>query len=78
MQTQVMGADIKESETVKRLFLDTNPILLAVTIIVSILHSVLDFLAFKNDVSFWRLGGLLTFNLETRKIQRVYQSDQYY
>jgi hypothetical protein len=38
----------------KSILLDTNPILLAVTCTVSILHTVFDFLAFKNDISFWR------------------------
>ncbi|NWT07411.1 CLPT1 protein, partial [Mionectes macconnelli] len=33
--------------------LETNPYLLALTIIVSIVHSVFEFLAFKNDIQFW-------------------------
>ncbi|DAZ92897.1 TPA: hypothetical protein N0F65_000588 [Lagenidium giganteum] len=52
----------KDTDGMKRLFIDTNPYLLAVTIAVSLLHSLFDFLAFKNDVSFWRkqksLAGL--------------------
>jgi len=47
-----MGED--EIEDIKRMFLDTNPFLLAVTMVVSLLHSVFDFLAFKNDISFWK------------------------
>jgi len=43
-----------ESDDIKRLLLDTNPWLLGLTITVSILHSVFDFLAFKNDISFWK------------------------
>uniref|UniRef100_A0A8B9ZWN0 CLPTM1 regulator of GABA type A receptor forward trafficking n=1 Tax=Anas zonorhyncha TaxID=75864 RepID=A0A8B9ZWN0_9AVES len=31
----------------------TNPYLLALTIVVSIVHSVFEFLAFKNDIQFW-------------------------
>jgi Cleft lip and palate transmembrane protein 1 (CLPTM1) len=54
MQTEVMGADKSESDTVKRMFLDTNPYLLGITVLVSLLHSVFDFLAFKNDISFWK------------------------
>ena len=38
----------------KGVLLETNPVLLAVTAIVSMLHMVFEFLAFKNDVSFWR------------------------
>ena len=43
-----------ELDEVKRVFLETNPILLITTIIVTLLHSVFEFLAFKNDVSHWR------------------------
>jgi hypothetical protein len=34
--------------------METNPVLLAVTTIVSVLHMVFEALAFKNDVAFWR------------------------
>ncbi|KAJ1386504.1 Cleft lip and palate transmembrane 1 [Sesbania bispinosa] len=37
----------------ERVFLEGNPYLLAVTMVVSLLHSVFDFLAFKNDIQFW-------------------------
>ena len=43
-----------ESDEVKRIFLEGNPILLGVTTVVSLLHTVFEFLAFKNDVSFWK------------------------
>lgn len=33
---------------------ETNPIVLAITMVVSLLHSVFNFLAFKNDISFWK------------------------
>lgn len=33
---------------------ETNPIVLGITMVVSILHSVFNFLAFKNDISFWK------------------------
>ena len=36
------------------MFIETNPLLLAVTFIVSLLHSAFDFLAFKNDIHFWK------------------------
>ena len=38
----------KESESMKRMLFETNPYLLALTFVVSVLHSVFDFLAFKN------------------------------
>jgi len=37
----------------KRMFLETDKILLTVTMIVSCLHSVFEILAFKNDIAFW-------------------------
>ena len=43
-----------ESDDIKRIFLEGNPFLLAITMAVSLLHSVFDFLAFKNDIGFWR------------------------
>ncbi len=43
-----------ESDEVKRIFLEGNPYLLALTMAVSMLHSVFDFLAFKNDIGFWK------------------------
>ncbi|KAL1536562.1 cleft lip and palate transmembrane protein 1 [Salvia divinorum] len=42
-----------EADELKRVFLEGNPILLVVTMVVSALHSVFDFLAFKNDIQFW-------------------------
>jgi hypothetical protein len=43
-----------EADEVKRIFLEGNPIFLALTVAVSLLHSVFDVLAFKNDVAFWK------------------------
>ncbi|KAJ1696427.1 hypothetical protein LUZ63_004939 [Rhynchospora breviuscula] len=42
-----------EADELKRVFLEGNPYLLAVTMAVSLLHSLFDFLAFKNDIQFW-------------------------
>jgi hypothetical protein len=54
----MQGADAQASsesiDTMKRMLKDTNPYLLAVTAIVTLFHSVFDFLAFKNDISFFR------------------------
>jgi hypothetical protein len=44
------GMDLDE---MKRMFLETDKILLTVTMIVSCLHSVFEILAFKNDIAFW-------------------------
>ncbi|WCJ30599.1 hypothetical protein M5689_012147 [Euphorbia peplus] len=42
-----------EADELKRVFLEGNPYLLGITMVVSMLHSVFDFLAFKNDIQFW-------------------------
>lgn len=43
----------EEQDTLKETLMDTNPYLLAITIAVSILHSIFELLAFKNDIQFW-------------------------
>ncbi|KAF9780224.1 cleft lip and palate associated transmembrane protein [Thelephora terrestris] len=48
---QGSGAELDE---MKRMLTETNPYLLALTGIVSILHMVFEILAFKNDVSHWK------------------------
>ncbi|XP_047315214.1 cleft lip and palate transmembrane protein 1 homolog [Impatiens glandulifera] len=42
-----------EGDQLKRVFLEGNPYLLVITMLVSVLHSLFDFLAFKNDIQFW-------------------------
>jgi Cleft lip and palate transmembrane protein 1 (CLPTM1) len=44
------GATAQEMDEMKRMLLETNPILLGTTIVVSILHSLFEFLAFKNGI----------------------------
>eukprot|EP00667_Euglena_gracilis_P007003 EG_transcript_7062 len=41
-------------EEVKKMLMDTNPWLLGLTVLVTLLHTVFDFLAFKNDIQFWK------------------------
>ena len=48
-----MNSD-KETDMIKEMLLDTNPWLLGLTFVVSLLHSFFDMLAFKNDIQFWR------------------------
>ncbi|ORX65636.1 cleft lip and palate transmembrane 1 [Linderina pennispora] len=47
----LFGEDLGSSgmDEMKRMLADTNPVLLAITFIVTLLHSLFDFLAFKND-----------------------------
>jgi len=44
--------DSADSDIFRTILHDTNPYLLAITFVVSILHTIFDFLAFKNDISF--------------------------
>ncbi|KAG0332410.1 hypothetical protein BG004_001286 [Podila humilis] len=54
-QSGMMGATGGgELDEVKRMLIETNPYLLAVTIAVSLLHSAFEMLAFKNDIAFWK------------------------
>lgn len=50
-----MGAMAEgDKDEFKRVLLEGNPLFLALTFIVSLLHSVFDMLAFKNDIGFWK------------------------
>uniref|UniRef100_A0A5S6QK76 Cleft lip and palate transmembrane protein 1 n=1 Tax=Trichuris muris TaxID=70415 RepID=A0A5S6QK76_TRIMR len=73
----------EDKDSLKQALLDTNPYLLGLTVIVSILHMVFEFLAFKNDIMFWRnresLEGLsvrsLLFNMTVSIIVFLYVLD---
>lgn len=56
LEMQKSGGMMGENEVdeMKRVFLEGNPYLLALTFAVSLLHSVFDMLAFKNDIGFWK------------------------
>lgn len=54
MEEQKQQGTMAEMDKFKEILLDSNPYLLAVTFIVSLLHSLFEFLAFKNDISHWR------------------------
>jgi len=43
----------EDQDSMKEAILETNPYLMAMTVAVSLLHSVFEFLAFKNDIQFW-------------------------
>lgn len=51
---EAMSPGSSDSDMFRSLLLDTNPILLIVTFVVTVLHSILDFLAFKNDITFFK------------------------
>lgn len=54
LQEQWGMSSSSEADEVKRIFLEGNPVFLAITVAVSMLHSVFDVLAFKNDIGFWK------------------------
>ncbi|KEG11466.1 cleft lip and palate transmembrane 1 family protein [Trypanosoma grayi] len=43
-----------DSDETKRIFLETNPYFLGLTCVVTVLHMLFEYLAFSNDVKFWR------------------------
>ena len=53
-QEAFTGEEDEGNDMLRNMLLDTNPYLLAVTAIVSMLHTVFDVLAFKNDISFFK------------------------
>ena len=81
-QSAMLGSDEGESE-LKRIFIDNPPWLLVLTFSISIVHSVLDILAFKNEISFWKdrksMKGLslrtIYFNIVTNVIVLLYLLD---
>lgn len=48
------GGDGSEIEMIKEVLMDTNPILLGITVVVSILHVILETLAFGSDIAHYR------------------------
>lgn len=53
---------------VRRMLMETNPVLLVVTFLVSMLHMVFDVLAFKNDIQFWQQDNKSLEGLSIRTI----------
>lgn len=53
-QLSLLGFSKKDIEEVKGIFSDTNVYLLCGTIFIGSIHSLFDFLSFKNDVIFWK------------------------
>jgi hypothetical protein len=53
-QEAMTGEEDHGNDVLRNMLLDTNPYLLAITAIVSILHTIFDMLAFKNDITFFK------------------------
>lgn len=49
-----------DTQEFKRMILETNPYFLGLTFFISTLHMVFDFLAFKNDIAFWKDNKSMT------------------
>jgi hypothetical protein len=59
---KMFGEDSEEMLQMRDLFANTNPYLLIVTLVVSVLHMIFEFLAFKNDVEFFQGCDAATLN----------------
>jgi uncharacterized protein with PQ loop repeat len=68
LQKNLFGAEEGEMEDFKRLLVDNNPYVLLATMVISIVHTVLDTLAFKNDIQFWREKK----SMEGMSVQTIY------
>lgn len=70
-----LGFSLKDVDDVKGIFADTNLYLLSATVLIASCHLLFDFLAFKNDVSFWRrkrsLAGLSTRTIFWRAFSQI-------
>ncbi|XP_022091942.1 cleft lip and palate transmembrane protein 1-like protein [Acanthaster planci] len=70
-----LGFGEKDTEEVMSLFTDSGLYLLALTVIVSMFHLLFDFLAFKNDISYWRqrntMAGLSTRTVVWRGLSQI-------
>ncbi|XP_076242656.1 lipid scramblase CLPTM1L [Calliopsis andreniformis] len=49
-----LGFSDKDVDEVKEIFVDTNIYILGGTFLIAAIHLLFDFLAFKNDISYWR------------------------
>ncbi|KAK0090016.1 hypothetical protein PV325_004149 [Microctonus aethiopoides] len=54
---KTLGFSDNDIDDAKGIFADTNIYLLISTILIASMHMMFDFLAFKNDISFWRSKG---------------------
>lgn len=70
-----MGMTESDLDDIRSTFTGTNPKLLAVAMLVSIIHMVFDVLAFKSDISFWKntksLAGISVRSLITSLISQI-------
>jgi hypothetical protein len=53
-QQEEWGLESIDLDEIKRMIIETDKVLLGVTLFVSCLHTIFEVLAFKSDISFWR------------------------
>ncbi|GAA5984062.1 hypothetical protein JCM10908_006032 [Rhodotorula pacifica] len=53
-QSEGMSGGMAQLDEIKRILVETSPVLLITTLVVSLLHMLFEFLAFTSDVSHWR------------------------
>ncbi|XP_043679864.1 cleft lip and palate transmembrane protein 1-like protein isoform X1 [Vespula pensylvanica] len=70
-----LGFSDKDIDEIKGIFADTNIYLLGGTFFIAAIHILIDFLAFKNDVNFWRrknnLAGLSKWSVVWRAFSQI-------
>ncbi|XP_071523618.1 lipid scramblase CLPTM1L [Panulirus ornatus] len=70
-----LGFTPRDLDEVKGIFSDTNLYFLFITFLVAALHMLFDFLAFKNDISFWRsrktMAGISTSSVAWRAVSQI-------
>lgn len=54
LMADMMQDSDEDQDSIKEAFLETSPYLLALTVVISITHTIFEFLAFKNDIQFWK------------------------
>lgn len=71
-----LGFQRQDLDTLRGMMADTNPYLLAVTLTVSLLHILFDWLAFKNDIAYWRAknDNMVGISLRSMVVSLVSQS----
>jgi hypothetical protein len=62
-----LGASDKDIDDMRHMLTETEPTLLAVTVLVSVVHIALDVLAFKSDINFWQ-GAKSTRGLSVKSL----------
>ncbi|KAK3855990.1 hypothetical protein Pcinc_037642 [Petrolisthes cinctipes] len=70
-----LGFSPKDVDEIKGIFSDTNLYFLFITFLIAALHMLFDFLAFKNEISFWRgrrsMAGISPSSVAWRAVSQI-------